>query len=159
MHQADIDVVGAQFFAKAVEIGAGLGGIARPGLGEDGNLVAAKMLERLGHVRMAAVGIGGVEEAQAVVVAVEQQIGEALHAQGSLVRVMSAADRARSHGETAGLDPGLAQHHRIRRRELARQRRQRAHGPGQASRSNPRRSHPGGCPNDEVSAFHGASSK
>src|SRR6185503_13278716 len=66
VHQADIDVVGAQLFAKTVEIGAGLGGIARPGLGEHGNLVAAERLERLGHVRMAAVGIGGVEEAQAV---------------------------------------------------------------------------------------------
>ena len=159
VHQADIDVVGTQFFAKAVEIGAGLDRIARPRFCENRDLVAGEVLERLRHMRMAAIGVGSVEKTQAIVMAIEQQIGQAFHAQSGLVRVMSAADCAGPHRETTSGDSGFAQHHCVCRGELARQRRQRTHGPGQASRPNPRRSHSGGCPDDEVSAFHGASSK
>src|ERR1700751_297236 len=66
------------------------------------------MLERFGNVRMASVGVGGVEETEAVVVSVEQEIGEALDAKSSLMRVMSGADRAGAHGEAAGLNAGAA---------------------------------------------------
>ena len=62
MHKADVEVVGAEFAAEAVEIGAGSGGIAGPGLCEDGDFVALHVLERFGDVRMAAIGIGGVKK-------------------------------------------------------------------------------------------------
>src|SRR5713226_3023499 len=67
------------------------------------------MLEHLGHVSMASVGVSGVEEAQAVVVSVEQEIGEAFHAERGLMRVMFGADGAGAHGEAAGLDAGAAE--------------------------------------------------
>ena len=120
VHEADVDVVGAQFLAKTIEIGAGFGWIAGPGLGQDRDLVARKMFERLGHMGMAAVGVGSVEESQAVIVAVEQEIGQTLHAQRGLVGVMSAADRARPHGKTTGGNAGPAENDRIRRAEFAR---------------------------------------
>ena len=74
VHEADIEIVGAEFAAEAVEIGAGCSSIARPGLGQHGNFVARHVFERLGHVRMASVGISCIEEAQPVIVAVEEQI-------------------------------------------------------------------------------------
>ena len=70
---------------------------------------------------MAAVRIGGVKEAQAVVVAVEQQVGKTLHAQRGLMRMMPAAHGARSHGQPAGGDPGLAKRYRIGGGKFARQ--------------------------------------
>ena len=67
------------------------------------------MLERFGYVRMASVGVGGVEEAEAVVVSVEQEIGESFDAERGLMRVMLGADSARAHGEAAGFDAGAAE--------------------------------------------------
>ena len=58
MHQAHVNVVGAQFAAEAVEVSARPGRVASPGLGEYGDLVAGHVLERLGDMRMAAVGVG-----------------------------------------------------------------------------------------------------
>ena len=55
-------MVGAQFFAEAVEVSARAGGVAGPGLGEHGHFVAGDMLQRFGDVCVAAVGIGGVKE-------------------------------------------------------------------------------------------------
>ncbi len=72
VHEADIDIVGAELAAEAVEIGAGGRGIAGPGFCEHSDLVARHVPERFGNVRMASVGIGGVEKAEAVIVAVEQ---------------------------------------------------------------------------------------
>jgi len=72
MHQEDVDLFDAEFAAEAVDVGAHFVGIARPGFGKDGDLGAVELLERGGDVGMAAVGVGGVEEAEAVfVVAVE----------------------------------------------------------------------------------------
>jgi hypothetical protein len=66
------------------------------------------MFERFGDVRMASVGIGGVEETQAVVVAVEQEIGESFDAERGLIGMITGADGASAHGETAGFDAGTA---------------------------------------------------
>ena len=109
MHQADVEVVGAEFAAEAFEIGAHAGSIASPRFREDGDFVALHVLEGFGNVRMASVGVGGVEEAQAMVVSVKQEIGEAFHAERGLVRMMSGADCAGAHGKAAGLDAGAAE--------------------------------------------------
>src|SRR6202008_3695205 len=73
VHKNDVEMVGAEFFAEAVEIGAHFRRGARPGLGEDSDFAAIDVLESFSYVGMAAVGIGGIEKAQAVVVAVLQQ--------------------------------------------------------------------------------------
>ena len=78
-------------------------------LREHRDFVARHVLESLGDVRMASVGVGGVEEAQAVIVSIEQKIGEAFDAERGLMRVMSGADGAGAHGEAAGLDAGVAE--------------------------------------------------
>jgi len=80
-----------------------------PSLRKDGDFVAGDVFEGFGDVRMAAVRISGVEEAQAVVVAVEKQVRETLYAEGGLVRMVAGADGAGAHGEAAGLDAGLAE--------------------------------------------------
>src|SRR5579872_4653723 len=74
VHQTDIEIIGAEFFSKAVEVGAHSGCVASPALREYRDLVALYVLQGLGYVRMAAIGIGGVEEAEAVVVPVQQEI-------------------------------------------------------------------------------------
>src|SRR5260370_17861597 len=74
MHQADIDVIGAKFAAETIEIGTGGGSVARPGLGEDGDFIAGHVFEGFGNVWMAAIGVGGADETQAVVVAVQQHV-------------------------------------------------------------------------------------
>jgi hypothetical protein len=79
------------------------------------------MLEGFGDVRMAAVAIGGIEEAEAVLVAIQKKLGEALDAESSLMRMMAGADGACAHGEATGLDAGLAQSDGIRRAEFARE--------------------------------------
>src|ERR1700758_4684066 len=70
VHENNVEIVGAEFFAEAVEIGAHFWSSARPGLGEDSDFAAIDVLESFRHVGMAAVRIGGIEKAQAVVVAV-----------------------------------------------------------------------------------------
>ena len=68
----DVDVVDAKFAAEAVEVAAEAGGVTVVGLGHDDDFVARELLEGGGDVGMAAVGVGGVEEAEAVfVVAVD----------------------------------------------------------------------------------------
>ena len=79
VHEADIEIVRPEFFAEAIEIGPHAIGVARPGLGQDRDFVARHVLQRFGNVRMAAVGVGGIEEAQAVIVSVQQEIGETLN--------------------------------------------------------------------------------
>ena len=69
---------------------------------------------------MAAVGIGGVEETKAVVIAIEEQVGETLDAKRGLMRVVAGADGAGAHGETAGLDAGFAQGDGVGGAEFAR---------------------------------------
>jgi len=121
MHEADVDMVSAQFAAKTVEIGAGGDGVAGPRFREHGDFIARDVLQGFGDVRVTAVGISGIEEAQAVVVAIEEQIGEAFDAQSSLVGMMTAADSAGAHGEAAGLDAGLSEGYSVCGAELARE--------------------------------------
>ena len=56
------------------------------------------MLQSFSDVRVASIGVGGIEEAEAVIVSVAQEIGQALDAKRGLVRVVSGADRAGAHG-------------------------------------------------------------
>ena len=63
MHETDIEIVRPEFFAKAIEIGPHAIGVACPGLGQDRYFVPRHMLERFSNVRMASVGVSGIEEA------------------------------------------------------------------------------------------------
>jgi hypothetical protein len=67
------------------------------------------MLEGFGDVRMAAVGIGSVKKTKAVIVAVEEEFGEAFDTERSLVGMVADADRAGAHGQAAGLYAGFAE--------------------------------------------------
>src|SRR5207253_2031147 len=155
---ADVQIIGSQFPPEAVEISTSFGWIARPGLGEHRNFVARYVLEGLRHMGMAAVGVGGVKKSQAVVVAVEEQIGQTLHAQSSLMRVMSAAHGAGSHREPARGNIGLPEGYGIRRSELAGPGGQGMRPRGQTSPTDQRCSHSAGCAYYEFSPLHGASS-
>ncbi len=102
--------VGAELAAVAVEVAAHACGIASVGLGHDDDLVARKLLDGGGDVGVRAVGVGGVEEAEAVVVvAVEEEAGEGIGAEAGLVGATAEADGAGSHGEARGADAGLAE--------------------------------------------------
>ena len=85
VHEQDVDIVDAKLFAESVNIGTHACRISCPRFRKHGDFVPLHVLERLRYVRMAAVGIRSVEETQAFVVTVQQEIGEALHAQRSLV--------------------------------------------------------------------------
>src|SRR6266404_62129 len=157
VHQADVDLIGAEFSAEAIKIGARGSGVARPGFGEHGDLVARDMLEGFGDVRMAAVGIGGIEEAQAAIVAIEQQIGQAFDAERGLMRMMAHTDSARAHGETAGLNAGLAKSYRIGRGELARERGNCDSAARERGRMEPGCTCGASSAMEKFTAFHGAS--
>src|SRR5258708_36877245 len=83
-----------------------------------------------GDWRMAAGRIGGVEEAEAVVVAVAKQGGEFVEVESGLVGMMTGAIGAGAHGEAAGLDASLAEGDGIRRAELTRECGEREGAPG-----------------------------
>jgi len=156
VHQADIDVIGAKLAAEAVEICAS-GGVACPSFGEDGDFMAGDMLEGFGDVQVAAVGIGGVEEAQAVVVAIEEQVRETLESEGGLMRMVPDANGAGAYGEAARLDAGLAESDGVRGAEFSRERRE-SKGAAREGRS-VERERAGGASGsmEEFTAFHGAS--
>src|SRR5580700_11605610 len=101
MHQADIEIIDSQFAPKAVKVSARTRGIAPPGLCQDCDFISRHVLKRLGYMRMASIRISGVEESQPVIVAVEQKIGESLHAERGLVRMMTGTNRARAHRQPA----------------------------------------------------------
>src|SRR5258706_5280327 len=90
VHERDIEVVRSQLTTEAVEIGARLLRGSSPRLGEHGDLVSWNVLQRLGDIRMTAIGIGRVEEPQAAVMSLEEQVGKALHSERGLVRMMAA---------------------------------------------------------------------
>jgi hypothetical protein len=113
MHQEQIDVVDAEFAAKAVNVRAHFFGFARPGFGEDGHFAAVHVLESFADVWMAAVRIGSVEETQALVVAIQEQTREAIDAESALVRGMPGADGAGAHRQATGDDAGAAERDRI----------------------------------------------
>src|SRR5579862_6004917 len=88
------------------------------------------MLERFRDMRVTAVRVRRVEEAKAVVVPVEEEFGQAVHAQRRLVRVVAHAHCARAHRQQARLDARFAQRDRFVRFEFARERRKWTHSPG-----------------------------
>src|SRR6266699_3917763 len=121
VHKANVNLIGAELATEAVEIGAGGGGVAGPSFGKDRDFIARDVLEGLGNVRVAAVGIGRVEETKAVIVTVEEQVGEAFDAERGLVRMVADADGSGPHGEAAGLDAGLAERNGVGGIELSRE--------------------------------------
>src|SRR6267143_387994 len=157
MHEADVEVIGAELAAKTVEIGASGGGVARPGFGEYDDFIALDVLERFGNVRMAAVGIGGIEEAQAVVVSVKEQVRETFDTERGLVRMMTAANGAGTHGETAGLDARFAEGHSVCGADLARENRKSERTPREGGRMNPGGTCSASGAMDEIATFHAAS--
>src|SRR2546429_1977171 len=100
VHEEAVDVFRAEFAAEAVEVGAHAVGVARPGFGKHCYLAAVNALERFGDVRMAAVGIGGIEKQEAVVVAIEEKFRQAADTEIGLMRMMADADRSSAHSET-----------------------------------------------------------
>jgi hypothetical protein len=102
-------MIGAEFFAEAVEIGTHFGRGARPGFGKYSNFRSVEMLESFGYVRVATIRIGGVEETQAVVVTVQQETRETADAQRGLMRVVANADGSGAHSEARGLNAGAAE--------------------------------------------------
>src|SRR5579863_3335640 len=108
VHETDVNVIRAEFAAKAIEIGAGRGCVARPGLGKDSYFVARDVLEGFGNVWMAAVAVRGIEKAEAVVVAVEKKPRKAINAERGLVRMLADSDGTCAHGDPAGLNTSLA---------------------------------------------------
>src|SRR5215469_4003957 len=78
------------------------------------------MLEGLGHVGMAAIGVGGVEKTQAMVVTVQQQVGEAFDSQGGLVRMVTASYGSCAHCQSAGSNAGAAEKDCVRGTKLLR---------------------------------------
>jgi len=51
---------------------------------------------------MAAIGIGGVEKPQAMIMSVKQKVGQPLYAERSLVRMMTLPTVPGAHCETTG---------------------------------------------------------
>src|SRR5271157_5042789 len=97
VHEADVEVVRAELAAETFEIGASGGSVACPGFGENGDFVARNVLKSFSHVRVAAVGVGGIEEAEALVIAVKKKIGKPLDAKRGLMRMMANANGASAH--------------------------------------------------------------
>src|SRR5215469_907660 len=122
VHQANVEVVGAEFPPETVEVCAHPRGITSPTLGEQGDLIALHVLEGFGDVRMASIGISRVEEAQAMVVSIQQKIREALYSERGLMRMVIEAHGAGAHSETAGLNAGAAERDRVAGCELSRKR-------------------------------------
>ena len=132
-------------------------GVARPGLGEDGHLLARDALQRFRHVGVSAVGIRAVDETESMVIACPEQVRQALDAQLGLVRGVVVADRARAHGQPRRLDTRIAQRYDVRSAELARRRS--ARDRRQALGTQPRCAQPQSSLAEEFSAFHDATSR
>src|SRR5260370_33651943 len=115
------------------------------------------MLQRLGHVRMAAVGIRGVTESQPVVVTVQEQLGEALNAKRGLVRMMAAAHRSRSHRQAACLDARAPQRNAVRSAEFSGERRHRQPSVPKCLGMEPRSTRRASCSMQEFAPLHGTS--
>ncbi len=137
VHQANVQVIDSQFAAETVEVGASRLGLACPSFREEGYFVAMNVLERFPDVGMTSIGIRGIEEEQALVIAVEQQAGKPLNAEPRLMRAVADADGAGSHGEAAGLDAGFAENNGVGGVELCGQARDRKRECGKSLRAEP----------------------
>jgi len=118
MHEEDINIIGTEFTAEAVQIGTHLGGSSSPGLGEDGDLRTVQVLQGLRNIGMAAVGVRGIEEAETTFVAMEKERDEALHTQSGLMGMMTAANRAGTHGEARGTEARASESYHVCGREF-----------------------------------------
>ena len=97
--QDDVDVVRPHLLPETIQIGLHFVGGAGVGLGQDGDLFTRDFLQSELDGRMTAVGIGGVPEEHAVVVAVPPQVGDAAGAELShLVGTMATAETAGADG-------------------------------------------------------------
>src|SRR5580698_10404784 len=134
MHQADVDVVDAELAPEAVKILPRRLRSARKSLGQHRNLVARHMLQRLDNMRMTPISIRRIKKSQPVIVAIQQEIRQPLHAQRGLIGMMTGSDSARAHGETAGADSSLAQLHGIEGVDFLRQRRHYSERPVESPR-------------------------
>src|SRR5690606_16813264 len=95
-----VEIVRVELFAKALNVGAHVGGGGGARFGHDGNLLARDVLERLGAVRVRAVLVGGIPKRDAVVKAVAVQIHNPADAQlASLVRRAERAGGTGAHGQ------------------------------------------------------------
>ena len=83
------------------------------------DFAAIDVLESFGDVRMAAVRIGSVEKAQAVVVTVEQEARQAVDAERGLMRVVAGTDSAGAHGQARSLDAGVPERDSVGGRKFA----------------------------------------
>src|SRR5207253_1862277 len=101
----DVDVIGAELLAEAIEIrsdGLGGGGVR---FGEDDDLVARDGLQRLAHVGVTAILVGRIPEVDALIEAGAKKFGEAFVAElAGLVGAASAAVRSGAERETAQFD-------------------------------------------------------
>jgi hypothetical protein len=121
------------------------------------DFVPRNLLQRFGHVRVAAIRISRIEKAQPVIVTIAKQVGEPLEAERGLVRVVATADRARAHRQPAGLDSRLSQHNCIGSAELSRKPRKSRRAIRECGRMKPGSSGRAGCAMQKLAAFHGTS--
>jgi hypothetical protein len=92
-----------------------------------------------------------------MIIAIEEQVGEAFDAEGSLVGMMTAADGSGAHGEAAGLDASLTEGHSVGGAELARERGKSERTLREGGRMDPGGTSSTGGAMDEISTFHAAS--
>ena len=76
MRQQDVDVVRLQFPAETVDVRAHLIRVAGNGFGQNHDLLPRNMLERLSHMRVRTILIGGVIKPQTVVVAPPREVAD-----------------------------------------------------------------------------------
>jgi hypothetical protein len=115
------------------------------------------LLEGFGDVGMAAIAVGGIEEAEAVVVAIEQETRQSIDAESGLMGMMAGADCAGAHGKAAGLDAGFADSNDVGSAKFARKRFEGGGvGPlGKRGRMEPGGSRGAGGAKEKFAAFHG----
>src|SRR5215469_8108631 len=102
---------------------------------------------------MASIRIGGIEEAQTLVVAVLEQVHQSFHTERSLMGMMPHPDGAGAHRKPAGLNAGAAEGHGIGGGKFL-GKRGRCECPGSHFRSQPDRGDAAGRSGEEFSAFH-----
>jgi len=114
VQQQNIDVVGAQLFAEAIQIGFDVGGRCRICLGEDYHLLARYLFQCLAEVGVAAVLVGGIPEVDALVERGSEQLRDALVPEFSrLIGTAVSAVRSSAHREPAKFDAARAKRNSV----------------------------------------------
>ena len=109
MQKNDVDVIDSQLQAISLKVALGVGEIGRVCLGLDHVLIAGNALQGLAQIDVRAVLIGDVEEADALVQGMADNLGEPLDSQAGLITRLPAADTAGPHSDERDLNSGLAQ--------------------------------------------------